>query len=33
VYSVPLSMQAFRNWYRASHGMDTPMWPLLRQLY
>ena len=33
VYSVPQSMQAFRNWYRASHGMDTAVWPLLRELY
>jgi nucleoside-diphosphate-sugar epimerase len=33
VYSVAESMEAFRKWYRAHHGMDGPAWPLLRQLH
>jgi nucleoside-diphosphate-sugar epimerase len=32
LYTVAQSMRAFQNWYRASHGMDTSVWPLLRQL-
>ena len=33
VYGVAESMDAFRRWYRIQHGMDTTVWPLLRQLY
>ncbi len=33
VFSVDESMEAFRNWYRLEHGMNTPAWPLLEQLY
>jgi nucleoside-diphosphate-sugar epimerase len=33
LYSLEQSMEAFRRWYRSQYGMDTPEWPLLRQLY
>ncbi len=33
LFSVEDSMEAFRNWYRIEHGMNTPAWPLLEQLY
>ena len=33
VYSFAESMQAFREWYRSHHGMDTGNWDLLKQLY
>ena len=32
VYSWAESMRGFSRWYRVQHGMNTPMWPLLRQL-
>jgi nucleoside-diphosphate-sugar epimerase len=32
-YSVAESMEAFRRWYRAMHGMDPDVWPLLRHLH
>ncbi len=33
VFSVDEGMEAFRNWYRIEHGMNTAAWPLLEQLY
>ena len=32
LYSGAESTRAFGRWYRHQHGMDTAMWPLLRQL-
>jgi len=31
-YTGKESMNAFSRWYRAQHGMNTPMWPMLQQL-
>jgi nucleoside-diphosphate-sugar epimerase len=33
LHSFAESMNAFRDWYRQHHGMDSSVWPLLRQLY
>jgi nucleoside-diphosphate-sugar epimerase len=31
-YTGKESMNAFSRWYRAQHGMNNPMWPMLQQL-
>jgi nucleoside-diphosphate-sugar epimerase len=33
LYSFAQSIAAFRRWYSSHHGMDSPFWPLLQQLY
>lgn len=33
IRSTAASFEAFRTWYRVSHGLDSPFWDLLRHLY